>query len=389
LENVEENSVMKADTTMTNSPSPPPPPPKHSRFSIMDNSGSGGPSMVPSSLLPKANHCREESTATTSSASTLVSPKLRSNLMREQKERDPLFFYEVVQTLGVGSMGSVARVRKRQERIGGSARKEFQEAVRAQSRRKECLNIPIIGGLFRLCIDDGLTVTPQNDKNFFLDLTTNPVKFFKATGNTTRHHGDSMDELQAVSKGSKSSSTQMYFDNVTDSTRSFATHSSQQSGSMACIEYAMKSIHLSRVTGETFIAELKNEIQILKQLDHPFIVRPIETFEHRNQIFIVMELCGGGKLWLTIISKNHVYIFANKFANISLRIASNPHLFCKKTSRGSLQQRSILRARGSTDRQLCLECYCLHAFQKYCSQRSQVRKCFIQFTIPHGRSQID
>ena len=52
--------------------------------------------------------------------------------------------------------------------------------------------------------------------------------------------------------------------------------------------YAMKSIHLSRVTDDSFVQELKNEIQILRRLDHPHIVRAIETFEHRNQIFIVM-----------------------------------------------------------------------------------------------------
>jgi hypothetical protein len=50
-------------------------------------------------------HSRDESLISVSSNKTsLTSPKLRSNLMREQKERDPLFFYEVVKTLGVGSM---------------------------------------------------------------------------------------------------------------------------------------------------------------------------------------------------------------------------------------------------------------------------------------------
>ena len=88
---------------------------------------------------------------------------------------------------------------------------------------------------------------------------------------------------------------------MNDSARSFGTLGSQQSGmgggGVSSIEYAMKSIHLSRVTDESFVTELKNEISILKQLDHPHIVRPIETFEHRNQIFIVMELCSGGDLY--------------------------------------------------------------------------------------------
>jgi serine/threonine protein kinase len=40
----------------------------------------------------------------------------------------------------------------------------------------------------------------------------------------------------------------------------------------------MKSIHLSRVTDDSFATELKNEISILKALDHPHIVRAMETF---------------------------------------------------------------------------------------------------------------
>jgi len=61
--------------------------------------------------------------------------------------------------------------------------------------------------------------------------------------------------------------------------------------------FAMKSIHLSRITDETFVEELRNEIEILKSLDHPHIVKAIETFDHRNQLFVIMELCSGGDLY--------------------------------------------------------------------------------------------
>jgi len=63
------------------------------------------------------------------------------------------------------------------------------------------------------------------------------------------------------------------------------------------LTYALKSIHLNRVTDKIFIDELRNEIEILKSLDHPHIVRPIESFIHRHQLFIVMELCDGGDLY--------------------------------------------------------------------------------------------
>ena len=46
-----------------------------------------------------------------------------------------------------------------------------------------------------------------------------------------------------------------------------------------------------------FQKELKNEVAILKLLDHPNIVRAIETFEHRGRLFIALELCNGGDLY--------------------------------------------------------------------------------------------
>ena len=60
--------------------------------------------------------------------------------------------------------------------------------------------------------------------------------------------------------------------------------------------FALKSIQLARMSDE-FIAELKNEIDILKSLDHPNIVKPLEVFNRKRQMFVVMELCSGGDLY--------------------------------------------------------------------------------------------
>ena len=169
----------------------PPLPPKRPHFPSIDSSTEGALVLTISPPSTLSKNSRESTT------SSLKSPKLRSNLMREQKERDPLFFYEVVKTLGVGSMGSVAKVKKRQTRVGGSARKDIQDAVRAQKRRKECLKIPIIGGLFRLCIDEDLTLREPKSNSKFVDVT-NPAKYLEATGNVNHQHGDSSVLLPAM-----------------------------------------------------------------------------------------------------------------------------------------------------------------------------------------------
>ena len=215
------------------------------------------------------------------------SRSLRSNLTREQVDRDPLFYYEVVKTLGVGSMGSVAKVRKRQNVVGGSARKEIQDAFRRQKRNKECLQIPVLGWFFRFCIDtdlkeESIRMSARNMNSPKSPKPGGAKTLLSRTSSLLRPAGLWVD-------GS---------DNEADDDNEFGLLDEATTGSQVEQNtYAMKSIHLSRVTDESFVNELKNEIDILKKLDHPHIVRAMETFEHRNQIFIVMELCQGGDLY--------------------------------------------------------------------------------------------
>lgn len=60
--------------------------------------------------------------------------------------------------------------------------------------------------------------------------------------------------------------------------------------------YGMKRIMLDRIS-PVFIEELKNEIDILRNLDHPNIVRPHEVYTQKKQIYLIMELCAGGDLY--------------------------------------------------------------------------------------------
>ena len=245
------------------------------------NGGGNSPASMPQSPNLKAKH-------------------IRSNLLRVQQNKDPLFYYEIITVLGVGSsklkhiihsnlsattafvlmidldventVGSVAKVRKRDDVVGGSARRELVNSFNRQKKNQDCFKIPFIGGLFRHCLDDAPS-RPSTSHQFF----SAPL------------------ETVIGSNGLAKS-------------RNYE------------VTYALKSIHLNRVTETSFVDELKNEIEILKSLDHPHIVRlfqnettigvfpvasdtplptlqvrPIETFVHRNQLFIVMELCDGGE----------------------------------------------------------------------------------------------
>ena len=49
----------------------------------------------------------------------------------------------------------------------------------------------------------------------------------------------------------------------------------------------------------------KNEIEILRNLDHPHIIKLYETFEDAINIYLVMELCEGGELFDKIVEQGH------------------------------------------------------------------------------------
>jgi serine/threonine protein kinase len=209
--------------------------------------------------------------STASSQSTLSRRLMRQHV----KDRDPLFYYEICNIVGVGSMGSVAVVSKREEAIGGSSRKEIVETFRRHQRQERCFHTPLLGPLFRFCIEDiGICGKKKKTIHTKSDSESSSISFISSLTASKR-------DLFTASERSAVSS-------IEDEESHRSIHE---------MKYAMKSIHLNRITDETFINELQNEIEILKQLDHPHIVRLIETFNHRNQVFMVMELCTGGDLY--------------------------------------------------------------------------------------------
>ena len=48
---------------------------------------------------------------------------------------------------------------------------------------------------------------------------------------------------------------------------------------------------------------LKYEIDVLKNLDHPNILKLYEVYEDKQNIYLVTEFCSGGELFDEIIAK--------------------------------------------------------------------------------------
>jgi len=65
--------------------------------------------------------------------------------------------------------------------------------------------------------------------------------------------------------------------------------------------YAIKIIDRKLLKGKEEL--LENEISVLRQLDHPNVVKLLEAYESKTSVYLVMELVTGGELFDRIVQK--------------------------------------------------------------------------------------
>jgi len=64
---------------------------------------------------------------------------------------------------------------------------------------------------------------------------------------------------------------------------------------------AVKVIGKKKLDAED-LKNLRNEVKIMQQVDHPNIVRYYETYDDKKYIYLCMELCTGGDLYKYMLS---------------------------------------------------------------------------------------
>lgn len=297
-------------------------------------------------------------------------------------------FYEPLEPLGEGSMGSVSKVRKRSDVIGGSARpdyvekhaqpkileifpflrffpiqrqfsNEYYQASPAITRRGSGSELKIrkeqncftmfccpakknVSSVLDPISEDASVAMDieisQSDKNSFQGCWDGIFGGFSRQLEPPKPDKDSdidtSDNSEDVVKKEDYEAIGRQLDRALKrSTSSLITYGHKDA------VYALKSIHLDRVSNSDFLKELKNEVSILKQLDHPNIVKvfilfctfqsalydpssPLmfsflcfllcsfailiptgwyskcfETFNYNKSLFLVLEICSGSDLY--------------------------------------------------------------------------------------------
>jgi calcium-dependent protein kinase len=67
-----------------------------------------------------------------------------------------------------------------------------------------------------------------------------------------------------------------------------------------------RAVKVLSLRSDKFVQKCKKEVAVMKQLDHPNVVKLVETFEDEKAAYLVMELCEGGEL-LSRVMKERVF----------------------------------------------------------------------------------
>ncbi len=86
-------------------------------------------------------------------------------------------------------------------------------------------------------------------------------------------------------------------------------------------EFACKTISLNRINSH-YLRKLHLEIAIMKELDHPNIVKLREVFFGTRTVYLIMDLCEGGELFDFLNRKGQKGILEKDAARIVRDILS-------------------------------------------------------------------
>jgi len=120
-------------------------------------------------------------------------------------------------------------------------------------------------------------------------------------------------------------------------------------------EYAVKFLSTDKVESEEGLVQLREEIGILIQIDHPNIVKLEGVYESDNEIYLVQELCRGGDLFDRLDAQPKEHYTEGKCAHLVKQILSSVrYLHSKGIVHRDLKLENFLFENAGVDSELKL-----------------------------------
>lgn len=70
-------------------------------------------------------------------------------------------------------------------------------------------------------------------------------------------------------------------------------------------KFAIKSV--PRESGEDYLRQLEKEFRIMREADHPNIIKFFETYQDKKYFHFVIEYCEGGELFKVLTKRGRLY----------------------------------------------------------------------------------
>ncbi|CAN0213342.1 unnamed protein product, partial [Ectocarpus fasciculatus] len=95
------------------------------------------------------------------------------------------------------------------------------------------------------------------------------------------------------------------------------------------LKFAMKTVPLGAGKNSLAMGQLRSELDLIRRLDHPNIVRLQEVFETEDSLFLVMDLCTGGDM-MTRWERNRRLRYSEDEAALTVKKIVNAVRYCHK-----------------------------------------------------------